>query len=116
MRIYLSLLATSVAVITSTLFFTNSVTGDTTKERACPSMQLDQLHNHWYALVAEKDSENRARMIQKHRKLVTQAKQAESVGDSGEIRDECVLNAGRHHHDLANMVELHTMMLDMIER
>lgn len=116
MKRYISFLAISVAVITSTLSFTGFVTGDTTKEIACPSMQLDKLHNHWYALVAEKDTEKRMRMIREHHRLVTQAKQARFVGGSGEVRDDCVLNSGQSHYDLANMVEMHTMMLDMIER
>ena len=116
MKRYIPFLAASVAAITPTLVFSTSVMGDTNKEVACPSTQLDQLHAHWHALAAERDPENRARMIREHRQLVAQAKQTETAAAKGEVREGCALKTGEHHHDLGNMAEMHTMMLDMIER
>lgn len=109
-------LAASVAVITPTLFFTTPAVGEAKTEGDCPNTQLDQLHAHWHALVTEKDPVNRARMIREHRQLVAQAKQAKTAAAKGEVREDCVVKSGQHHHDLGNMAEMHTMMLDMIER
>lgn len=116
MKSYIPFLTASLAVTTSTLLFTTSVMGESNQETSCPSVQLDQLHAHWNALVVEKNPETRTRLILEHRKLVAQAKQTEAAAAKGEVPDDCTPKVGWHHHDLGNMVEMHSMMLDMIVR
>lgn len=115
MKRYIPLLAATAAMTLTTLF-TASALGDAKPEVVCPGEQLDQLHAHWHVLITGQNPETRSHLISEHRKLVAEVKQTESAVAKGEIPNDCELKAGWHQHDLGNMVEMHSMMLDMIEK
>lgn len=112
---YLSYLAVSIAVAIPPLLFNTPATADSNKAVACPGEQLDQLHVHWQALITEKDPDDRARLILEHRKLIESAKRAEIAAGARE-GDAYQRDVEVYHHDLKNMAQMHSMMLDMIER
>ena len=116
MKRYIPFLAATLAVMTSTTPFTASAMGDSKHEVVCPGAQLGQLHAHWHALVTEKNPEIRSHLISEHRKLIAQVKQTEVAVAQDKVPEDCKPHAGWHHYDLVNMVDKHSMMLDMIKK
>ena len=83
-------------------------------ESDCPQAQLDQVHAHWHILIVERDPGARAQRIREHRELVDSVRQVAETG-SPEGGAACEQDAALNHNDLDNMLDMHSMMLDMVE-
>ena len=95
------------------LVVNTSTAGAESDKSACLQDQLDQLHAHWHSLATEKDPAVRGRMIQAHRELIGSVGKSAKANESG---SGCKPGASVNHHDAENMAEMHTMMLNMIEK
>ena len=80
----------------------------------CPQAQLDRVHAHWHTLIVEPDPAVRAQRILEHRELVDSVREVAKAGASGASAG-CNQEGTPPFHDLENTLDMHSMMLDMIE-
>lgn len=107
---YLLLLSSAAILV---LLTSAQITLAGSEKSACPQEQLNQLHEHWHSLALEKDSGVREKMIREHRQLLSSVEKSARAETSA---SDCKAGASMTHHDVENMVEMHTMMLNMIEK
>ena len=97
------------------LFLLSSMTsGAGDMGSACPQEQLVRVHAHWHSLIMERDPGARAQLIREHRELVDSLGGVAETGVS-EVGAGCPQSATMQRHELENLVEMHSMMLDMVE-
>lgn len=103
--------------------------GDAGQETAVPLAQ--RMETHWRRLVQERDVERRRALIAEHRKLLDEARTAfgpapngaAGMGDMHGGQGGMMGGPGRsgdamdahHRQDAQSIVELHSMMLDMMQ-
>lgn len=100
--------------IVSLFLLSSMASGAGVMESACPQAQLDRMHAHWHRLIMERDPGARAQLIREHRELVDSLGGVAETGVS-EVGAGCPQSATMQRHELENLVEMHSMMLDMVE-
>lgn len=100
--------------IVSLSLLSSMASGAGDMESACPQEQLDRVHAHWHRLIMERDPGARAQMIREHRELIDTLGGLAETGAS-EVGEGCSQGTSFQHHELENMLEMHSMMLDMVE-
>lgn len=100
--------------------------GDAGQESAAPLAQ--RMETHWRRLAQERDVERRRALIAEHRKLLDEARTASGPAPNGAAgmrggqggmmggpgRSGDAMDA-HHRQDVRSIVELHSMMLDMMQ-
>ena len=114
MKRFWTYLVFALTVATSTMMFNEPAKGSVDPGPACLTTLLDQLNAHWGALALEKDPGRRALMVLEQRILIDSIRSAVKADDR-QSRLQCEENVTVHRHHLANMAEMHSMMLNMIE-
>lgn len=89
----------------------------TTEEAAAQMVQ--RMETHWQRLIHENEPERRRVLAAEHRKLMAEAGTAlgQAAGTApgmghGTGRG---MTAGSHHRDLRNTLELHSLMLELMQ-
>ena len=81
----------------------------------CLQDQLQELHVHWHALLAEKELAARQRMLDEHRnQLRALSDRRSNLLANQQGNGECADASLAPQHDLDNMLEMHTMMMHML--
>ena len=120
--------STTLAVLSGALFVVAFLLGDaamadaqTPLDSQTEQQGVDRMEQHWQKLVREQDPERRKVLIQEHRRLM------QEVGRTAGIRSEAQTGTrstgnrehkgmeGAHQQDLANTMDMHSMMLNMLE-
>jgi|GEM_PF-4973201 len=89
----------------------DTLQAETTRSGKNSTKMSGEMHQHWHKLIAESDPRKRQVLIQEHRNMIEAmtklgGEEAASMKEHGEMMQ---------HHDLKNMADMHTMMLDMID-
>lgn len=81
----------------------------------CLQDQLQELHVQWHALLAEKEPSARQRMLDEHRNQLRALSDRRSDLLANQQGNGKCADAGlAPQHDLDNILEMHTMMVHML--
>lgn len=103
-----------VPLIVSLLLLSSVVSAAGVMESTCLYEQLHRVHAHWHRLVVEPDPGARAQLIREHRELVDSLRRVAETG-ALQVGANCPQDVIIQRQDLENMLEMHSMMLDMVE-
>jgi hypothetical protein len=82
---------------------------------SCLRAKVERLHKHWHDLVTTQDLAVRAEMLREHRQLVDSFVEFVKT-DEMQRGAGCKSDTLADREDLAVMVEMHGLMLDMTEQ
>lgn len=74
------------------------------------------MEQHWQSLIHERDPARQQALIAEHRRMMEEAQKADKdkrVPARGSETSAMMQDSG--HHDLRNTIEMHSIMLDMME-
>lgn len=107
-----------VAAIVSSLLLSAPLISFGAKDKKADeaAQTVQHMQAHWQSLVREPDPTRRKALIAEHRQMMLEtratmdAKPSMPAGDHGHKG-----MSKKHHHDIQNTMELHTMMLDLMK-
>ncbi|MHB1233955.1 MAG: hypothetical protein ACYCZQ_15420 [Burkholderiales bacterium] len=78
---------------------------------------VQRMETHWQTLIRERDPARRKVLIAEHRQMMAESRAALGATPSGPMGDHGrgSMMGSHHQHDLQNTMELHSMMLDMMQ-
>ena len=120
--------STTISALAGALFVGADFLGDAAMADApaplysqAEQQDVDRMEQHWQKLVRERDPQRRKVLIQEHRRLM------EEVGRTTGIRPETQTGTrsaadserkgmgGSHQREIMNTLDMHSMMLNMLE-
>ena len=95
-----------------------ALTWSTEEKNAENAAQIVQrMETHWQALIRERDPARRKALIAEHRQMMAESRAALGATPSGPMGDHGrggMMGSDRRY-DLQNTMEMHSMMLDMMQ-
>jgi|GEM_PF-5605392 len=82
------------------------IAGITAEESSGDNQALEEMQAHWEALINEKDQGKRSRMIKEHRDMMRKLI----------LSDDGMHGKGHHHMHREHVLDMHLMMLNMMEQ
>ncbi|MEL0586399.1 MAG: hypothetical protein AAES65_16135 [Candidatus Thiodiazotropha sp. (ex. Lucinoma kazani)] len=113
---YIKIITIFIAATMPALVYASPAKGEGSKTVTCPNEILYQLHTNWHALASENNQEKRERMVSEHRQLIIQAQKMQNEIVNTGIGKTCSRDSNGQYNDLVNMVKIHRMMIEMIEK
>ncbi|MHB1247777.1 MAG: hypothetical protein ACYCZH_15165 [Sulfuriferula sp.] len=78
---------------------------------------VHRMETHWQMLIRERDPARRKVLIAEHRQMMAESRAALGATPNGPMGDHGHggMMDNHHRHDLQNTMELHSMMMDMMQ-